>query len=55
MLCCRVSALKKPKRGRKADDINVTELILEDFAPVPRENIGKGLAKLANAPRTTKG
>lgn len=43
---------KKPKT--KKVEIDLTELKREDFSSVRNEIIGKGLAKLANAPKKKK-
>lgn len=53
-LLCRMPEKRKPKPRRKPDDINLAELKREDFAPVSKETIGKGLAKLAKAPKAGK-
>ena len=42
----------KPKSGKGSIDLSV--LKTEDFTPVPTQKLGKGLAKLAKAPKPKK-
>ena len=52
------SDVPKPPTKNKSPstkmEIDLTELKSEDFAPVKRERIGKGLAKLATLSRAKK-
>ena len=44
----------KTNQTRKADEMSVSELNPEDFAPISKEAMGKGVAKLAIKPKPKK-
>lgn len=53
MLLSGMPTQRKPKPRRKSD-IDLSSLKAEDFTPVPTQKLGKGLAKLAKAPKAKK-